>query len=91
MQRGLPLFTACFTGISASALVATPLGVWKRRRQTVSVVSSRTLRVNEWLRLYLVILALTFPKTLMKYWIYEPLFSHLSRQLHPSASASGHP
>ena len=74
----LPLST--FVGVSVSGIVATPLSVLKKRKQAYSNKLSivNDIKMYDWIKLYTINILSKYPKSFVKYSIYEPLLIILS-------------
>ena len=66
-----------FLGTSFSAVIATPLSVAKKRVQVKknNLNDSNRLSQSQWFQLYLLNVGNKFPKSILKYSIYEPLLN----------------
>ena len=73
----IPIST--LVGVSVSSVVATPLGVIKKRRQAITNNLSIIYDIDilDWIKLYTINIASKFPKSVVKYSVYEPLLKTL--------------
>ena len=78
-----------FVGVSVSGIVGTPLGVFKKRKQAYSnkLTIVNDLTMNDLIKIYAVNVVSKFPKSFVKYSIYEPLLSILTTTYTSGVSA----
>tara|TARA_B100001741_G_scaffold313698_1_gene321213 strand:+ start:11866 stop:12525 length:660 start_codon:yes stop_codon:yes gene_type:complete len=71
---------SAFLGTSSSEFISTPLSVYKKRIQVKenNLEETKPLILRQWIHLYFLNVANKFPKSIVKYSIYEPLLVALN-------------